>query len=187
MADPTTFDPTQYTIIIRRVNIEGEVLFRASVAELPDVADFAETQAEAYQLVLDTIAALYSRAEEDGEAFPAPLPEEDEYSGRVTLRLPKSLHRRVALAAKAEDVSLNSYLVYGIAEMVGKAQALPRSWAAVRWMGGVEAPANFFGEVPMWAGDKASRPVNVATRTPTLVSSGSTSSVLAFPINRNAA
>lgn len=35
---------------------------------------------------------------------------------RLTLRLPESLHRRLAEAAEREDVSLNQYLVYLLAQ-----------------------------------------------------------------------
>lgn len=35
---------------------------------------------------------------------------------RLTLRLPESLHRRLAEAAECEDVSLNQYLVYLLAQ-----------------------------------------------------------------------
>lgn len=73
-----TFDPSRYTITVRHVMVDGSFTFRATVAELPDVADFGETQAEAYELVLDTIDALHLRAQEDGDAFPAPLPEYDD-------------------------------------------------------------------------------------------------------------
>lgn len=35
-----------------------------------------------------------------------------EYSGRINLRMPKSLHERLAKEAKAEGMSLNYYMVY---------------------------------------------------------------------------
>lgn len=34
------------------------------------------------------------------------------YSGKILLRIPKSLHRRLAEAAKVEGVSLNQYALY---------------------------------------------------------------------------
>ena len=36
----------------------------------------------------------------------------DEYSGRVLLRLPRSLHKALREEAAAEGVSLNQYLLY---------------------------------------------------------------------------
>jgi predicted HicB family RNase H-like nuclease len=104
-----------YAITVRRVSIEGEEFWRATVRELPDVAEFAETREEAIDLALDSIETLKQAAKEEGKEFPEPLEEEEEYSGRVTLRLPKSLHREIAMQAQLEDVSLNTYIVTALA------------------------------------------------------------------------
>jgi len=45
----------------------------------------------------------------DGEAFFSSL---DQYSGKLSLRVPRSLHRALALAAEAEGVSLDQYASY---------------------------------------------------------------------------
>lgn len=37
--------------------------------------------------------------------------EDDTYSGKLLLRMPKSLHRRLAEEADRENVSLNQYIV----------------------------------------------------------------------------
>lgn len=44
----------------------------------------------------------------------------DEYNGRITLRIPKSLHRMVVEAAKREGVSTNQYLSHLISMGIGK-------------------------------------------------------------------
>jgi predicted RNase H-like HicB family nuclease len=52
---------------------------------------------------------------DDGEDIPMPsYPEE--YSGRFNLRLPRSLHRRLAEQARSEGVSLNQLAVSLLAE-----------------------------------------------------------------------
>jgi predicted HicB family RNase H-like nuclease len=101
----------RYSITVRKVDIDGEWTWRATVAELPDVAEFGESSDEAINLAIETIEALKSVAESEGRTFPEPLEVEEEFSGRVTLRLPKSLHRRLALEAMSEGVSLNSWLI----------------------------------------------------------------------------
>ncbi len=53
-----------------------------------------------------------------GHEIPAPGASEN-YSGRVVLRLPKSLHRRAAELAKHDGISLNQFLVAAVAEHVG--------------------------------------------------------------------
>lgn len=46
--------------------------------------------------------------------------EEPEYSGRVNLRLPRSLHRDLAVIAEREQTSLNSMMVVFLAQSVVK-------------------------------------------------------------------
>jgi predicted HicB family RNase H-like nuclease len=108
-------DAERYGITVRRVLVDGEELWRATVKELPDLAEFAETREEAVDLALDAIESLKKAAQEDGRPFPEPIEDEEEYSGRVTLRMSKSMHRAAALRAIDEKVSLNSYIVECIA------------------------------------------------------------------------
>jgi predicted RNase H-like HicB family nuclease len=108
-------DAERYAITVRKTIVEGEELWRATVRELPDLAEYAETRDEAIELALDAIGGLQSAAQEEGRAFPEPFEDEQEYSGRVTLRMPKSLHRAVALNALADDMSVNSYIVTTLA------------------------------------------------------------------------
>ena len=97
------FNPYAYNITVRECAFDGESLFEARVKELPDVREYAESAREAYDLAIDTIET----------AFPASP--QDQFSGRVTLRLPKSLHRALASAAEDEGVSLNQHLVTALA------------------------------------------------------------------------
>jgi len=116
-------DPHAYNINIRRDTFEGEVLFEARVKELPDVAEYGETYAEAYDLAVDTIETAAEAYAEQGRAFPAAQVPADDYSGRVTLRLPRSLHRAASVAAEAEGVSLNQHLVNVLSYFSGFAAA----------------------------------------------------------------
>lgn len=109
-----------YTITVRRVEEDGEVLFVARVKELPHVRGEGATFNEAYEMAVDAIQTLQQLAVELGKSFPAPatMPEE-EWSGRLSLRLPKSLHRKAAERADEEGVSLNQFLNSIIAEAIG--------------------------------------------------------------------
>ena len=40
---------------------------------------------------------------------------EQEYSGKISLRVPKSLHRDLVQAAKREGISLNQFILYKLA------------------------------------------------------------------------
>lgn len=103
--------PERYNINLRRVSIDGEMLYEARVREFPDATEFAESSQEAYELALDTVEASLEVLQEQGKALPNPSEIPEDYSGRVTLRVPKNLHRRLALAAEDEAISLNQYLV----------------------------------------------------------------------------
>ena len=70
----------------------------------------------------DTVEAALANAEdakrewliaamEDG--YPIPDPSSDEsYSGQFKLRIPKSLHRQLAMQSKREGISMNQYCLY---------------------------------------------------------------------------
>lgn len=125
-------DAERYAITLRHVEVEGESLWRATVRELPDVAEFAETRERAYELALETIDGLKQGAAAQGRHFPDPIEDEEEYTGRVTVRMPVSIHRSVAQQAEQEGVSLNSYIVEALtltlAERIQKANTPTWSW-----------------------------------------------------------
>jgi len=104
------FDPENYSISVKKVHVDGDTFYQGCVRELPDVEIFERSAAETYEAVTEVISTLYEVHVEQGRPFPAPIEEEMTYSGRVTLRLRKSLHRRADLIAQSEGVSLNSYL-----------------------------------------------------------------------------
>ena len=104
-------NPYAYNITVRECEFECEPLFEARIRELPDVREFAESAQEVYALAIDTIETAAAMFAETGRPFPLPVRPQDQYSGRVTLRLPKSLHRALASAAEEEGVSLNQHLV----------------------------------------------------------------------------
>ena len=75
--DCSNFDPYRYTVSIRRELSDGEILFVARVAELPDIILFEESYKEAYEgaiSVIDKSYEMYSRYRDD-----FPKPEEPEY------------------------------------------------------------------------------------------------------------
>jgi predicted RNase H-like HicB family nuclease len=76
---------------------------------------------------LDDAMALWVESElEAGNAIPPPL-DLEEHSGRLTLRLPPSLHERAATRATAERVSLNRLLSAAIAGYLGVEHEQPRA------------------------------------------------------------
>lgn len=113
------YDPHDYTISIQKVRIDGDDFFESTIKELPDASMYGESPHEAYELAIDTIETTASMLEEVGREMPAPIVKQQDFSGRVTLRIAKSLHQRVATFAEHEGVSLNSYINMILAENVG--------------------------------------------------------------------
>ena len=107
----TTVNPYAYNVTVREIDFDGDSHFEARVRELPDVREYAATAGEAYELAIDTIETAAAMFAEEGRAFPSPAVVQDDFSGRVTLRLSKNLHRALAYSAQDEGVSLNQHLV----------------------------------------------------------------------------
>lgn len=66
---------------------------------------------------LDRAMLQAAAAENDGQTVSLEEARElTDYSGRLNIRIPKSLHRSLSLAAKADGVSLNQYILYKLAQ-----------------------------------------------------------------------
>lgn len=107
------YSAEEYTISIRLENTEGEKLYVARVEELPDVEEYAETFEFARELALDTIRTTQKYFVENNMEFPAPKEfiTKPAVSGRVSLRLPLTLHSQCVNFAEHEEVSLNTFLI----------------------------------------------------------------------------
>lgn len=119
------FDASRYRISIQKVDDEGSTYFSATVAELPDVSVFADSHGDAYDQVTDVICRLHAMAGDHGKPFPAPEETAREFSGRITLRVPKRLHAQIDCFARDDDVSLNTWIVAALSEKAGQARAIP--------------------------------------------------------------
>ena len=120
-----------YNVVVRRIVSEGEAMFEARVKEIPDLTEYADTPQEAYELAIDAINTVVAVFAEKGRRLPEPAEVSFQFSGRVTLRLPKALHRALADAADEDDVSLNQHLVNVLSYFTGFAHA--ERAAAAHW------------------------------------------------------
>jgi predicted HicB family RNase H-like nuclease len=92
--------------------------YTGEIAEFPGCVTEGRTPTQALRRLE---AAAYSWIEavlDMGQAVPEPMAEQA-YSGKLMLRLSRSLHRRAAEMAHAEGVSLNQFIVITLAERVG--------------------------------------------------------------------
>ena len=89
---------------------DAEEGYLIQVPDLPGCMTAGETMAKAIELLDDAMLLWIGAALEEGEpiAEPTVVPE---YSGRVLVRMPKTLHRQLIERAEAEGVSANQLAV----------------------------------------------------------------------------
>ncbi len=85
--------------------------FVVTFPDLPGCISSGETVEEACRNADDAKREWLMAAIEEGMPIPEPDSIED-YSGQFKLRLPRSLHRQLAIQSKREGVSMNQYCVY---------------------------------------------------------------------------
>jgi predicted RNase H-like HicB family nuclease len=87
------------------------------VKELDGCMSVGESREDALAMIEDAMRGWLDVALEDGLEVPLPeTQQEGRYNGKFPLRLPKSLHRKLAEAAERDKVSLNQYLVMLLSE-----------------------------------------------------------------------
>ncbi|MGH3119298.1 MAG: toxin-antitoxin system HicB family antitoxin [Gaiellales bacterium] len=103
-----------------RVLVPDDGVIAARVPELPGCFTEGGTLEEALANLEDALASWLSAALETGNEIPQPQGEvePEEYSGRFSVRVPRSLHRRLVVRADTEGCSLNQLVTTVLAEMV---------------------------------------------------------------------
>lgn len=100
--------------------LDPEGGYVAEVKELPGCLSQGESLEEVMENIEEARQLWIEIAYESGKReIPLPMTEQ-EYSGKFVLRIPKSLHRRLAEAAQADGVSLNQYTLNLLSEAVGR-------------------------------------------------------------------
>ncbi|MBP5446319.1 MAG: toxin-antitoxin system HicB family antitoxin [Acholeplasmatales bacterium] len=90
---------------------EGDKVFVASYYDLDTVIGVGDTVEDAIKEAEGNLEVFLEYCKENNIDVPSPSKHEDnEFSGKVTLRMSKSLHKKVDERAKQEGVSLNSFL-----------------------------------------------------------------------------
>jgi antitoxin HicB len=106
----------------------SETVWTAEIPELPGCIGAGDTPLEALLAVEDARKSWIEIALLEGRTIPSPAAEDlFNYSGKFTLRLPKTLHKELAEKAEQEAVSLNQYLLYLISKRHYKNVSYPAS------------------------------------------------------------
>ncbi len=100
-----------YNIVFRHIKDESGEYYFATVQELDGCMSDGATVEEAHANIREAMEGWIETKLEAGFSVPEPL-NADKYSGKFVVRLPKSLHARLAREAEKEGVSLNQYTLY---------------------------------------------------------------------------
>ncbi|MDF9406998.1 type II toxin-antitoxin system HicB family antitoxin [Pelotomaculum isophthalicicum JI] len=93
--------------------------YAVEIPELPGCISQGQTVEEALKMIEDAKICWLETALEESIEIPEPARESDDYSGKLNIRIPKSLHRTLVEKAKDEKVSLNQYIMYQLARSAG--------------------------------------------------------------------
>lgn len=110
---------------IRLVVPDEEDGFFAEILEFEGCFADGKTPAQALRN-LEKVAADWLDAKLEDNAFIPPPAGNADMSGRFALRLPHSLHYKIALYAEREGVSLNTFIVNALAGSVGMLDLIDR-------------------------------------------------------------
>ena len=83
-------------------------------AEYPSLSYLDEKQHAALEGMINLVKDVVADLEANGEKVPEPIAEKS-YSGKFQVRTTPELHRKLAIEAAEENVSLNRYVNYKLA------------------------------------------------------------------------
>lgn len=84
--------------------------FIGTVDEFPRLSHIDGTRQKAFDGICGVVADVLADMAEDGEEPPEPFGKRS-YSGRIVLRMTPEQHRRIAMEAAEQGVSINTLLV----------------------------------------------------------------------------
>jgi len=94
------------------------------IKELPGCMSQGDTPEEALAMIADAMEGWLEAAL--AHNLPIPEPRDDgDYSGKFVVRVPRSMHCKLAEAAQADGVSLNQWIVAALAVVLGMGQGEP--------------------------------------------------------------
>ena len=99
-----------YPVELSKRDEEEESYWVAEIPDLPGCVSDGETPDEAVESLEEAKRLWIEARLEHGHGVPEPTDTRG-YSGRLLLRMPKSLHRKLAAQSRREGTSLNMYVV----------------------------------------------------------------------------
>ncbi len=93
---------------------EEDQEFVGLCAEFPSLSFLDENRSTALEGITNLIQGVVTDMEANNESIPQPLAEKS-YSGTFQVRIPPEQHRRLAIEAALQKVSLNRYVSHKLA------------------------------------------------------------------------
>lgn len=103
-----------YTRLVQEMDDESGHYFYGRILELDGCQSTGNTLEELYKSLNEAMEGYIETKLENNLSVPVPETA-NSYSGRFVVRLPKSLHQRLAIEAEKEGVSLNQLALYKLA------------------------------------------------------------------------
>jgi antitoxin HicB len=116
-----TEDHSRYSTVL--LWSEEDACWEASHPELPGCTAYGDTPVDALNELANLRAEWLETAKEVGRPVPPPVTER--YTGKFTVRIPRSLHRHLAARAKAEGVSINHLVTHLLSQGLGEVRFNP--------------------------------------------------------------
>lgn len=88
---------------------EEDEVFIGRVAEFPSLAAHGDSQEKALREIRTVVGYVLEELAEEGAPIPVPLGKRN-FTGKLNLRMPKDLHRRLAIESEMQGVSLNALI-----------------------------------------------------------------------------
>lgn len=110
---------------------ESDGSYRGEIMEFPGCIATGDTAAEALLALEDAAESWIMAALENKQAIPRPLEGDGEFSGKLMVRLPKSLHKKATRISQRDGVSLNQFIMASVAVAVGERQMQHRLVSSV--------------------------------------------------------
>jgi predicted HicB family RNase H-like nuclease len=99
---------------------ESDGTFRGEIIEFPGCIATGETPSKAFAALEAVARSWILAALERRQNIPEPIESSNDFSGRLVVRIPKSLHKKATWIAEMEGVSLNHFIVTSLSESVGE-------------------------------------------------------------------
>lgn len=115
-----TVDPKKYPFSVSLESNEGESAYLVTFNDFPNVIGAGSTAEEAIKEAYENLDVLFETMEADGKAIPSPstIDTSNLPSGKVTVRMSRTLHLALIKRAELEKMSLNSVINDAIASYV---------------------------------------------------------------------